>query len=102
MANKSINIKFIKAHDYKTSFITGIYGGMAPNGLINVNFFTDRAILPKSQTIEVDEKGVAIGLPINNTDADFAREIQFGTIMDVNTARMLVDFLQSKIAEFKK
>ncbi len=102
MANRNIKIRYLKAYDYKASLATGVYGGITANGMINANFFTDRTILPDSQLIEVDDKGVPIGLPKDQKDGDLLREVQTGILMDVNTAKVIVAWLDSKIEEFEK
>lgn len=102
MANRSIKIRYLKSYDYKASLATGVYGGITANGMINANFFTDRSVLPDSQLIEVDDKGVQIGLPKDQKDGDLLREVQTGILMDVNTAKVVVAWLDSKIEEFEK
>lgn len=102
MSNRILKLKYLKSHDFKTSLATGVYGGVTTNGMINVNFFTDRTVIPDSQTIEVNEKGVSIGPPKDNRDSDLVREVQFGAMMDVNTAKVVVAWLDSKIEEFER
>jgi hypothetical protein len=102
MANRNIKIRYLKSYDYKASLATGVYGGITANGMINANFFTDRTVLPDSQIIEVDENGVQIGLPKDQKDGDLLREVQFGALMDVNTAKVIVAWLDSKIEEYEK
>lgn len=99
---KSIKIKYIKANDFKTSLATGVYGGVTGNGLINVNFFTDRAVIPDFQEVEIDDKGRTTGLPKDTRDSDAVREVQSGIMMDVNTAKVVVAWLDSKIEEHER
>lgn len=99
MPNKTVKIKYVKAYDYKTSLATGIITALTTHGLINMSFFTDRAIFPKSQTIEFDETGKQIGKPLDEKDGDLTREVQFGAIMDINTAKQMLNVLQAKIQE---
>jgi hypothetical protein len=101
MANRTIKIKYLKAHDFKTSMATGVYGGVTNNGLINANFFTDRSVIPDYQTIEIDESGVPQGPPKDQRDSDLIREVQFSALMDVGTARVIVAWLDSKIQEYE-
>jgi hypothetical protein len=102
MANRKLKIKYLKAPDFKTTLATGVYGGITGNGLINANFFTDRTIIPKYQVIEVSEGGVQIGLPVDERDGDLMREVQGGILMDIQTAKVIVAWLDSKIDEFEK
>lgn len=102
MENKKIKIKYVKSHDFKTSLATGVYGGLTNNGMINANFFTDRSIIPTHQSLDVDEEGRAIGSPKDMKDGDMVREVQFGTLMDINTAKVIIGWLNTKIEEFEK
>lgn len=98
MATRKVKIKYIKSHDYKVSISNGVFGGIGTNGLINANFFIDRVILPTSEILEIDESGKRINSVLQK-DGDSVREIQFGTLMDVNTAKLVVEWLSKKIAE---
>ena len=93
MKKNKVKIKYVKSHDFKTSLSTGIYGGLTSNGMINANFFTDRAIIPTHQTIEIDESGRQQGSPEDIKDGDLVREVQFGTLMDINTTKLIVSWL---------
>lgn len=97
---KKVKIKFIKAYDFKTSMSTGVYGGITGNGLININFVTDRAVIPDFQEVEIDEGGRPSGLPKDFRDSDVVREVQFGTIMDITTAKVVAGWLNRKIEEY--
>lgn len=102
MENKQIKIRYVKSYDYKSSLSTGVYGGITANGMINANFFTDRAVIPDSQLIEIDENGLQVGPPKDNKDGDLLREVQFGALMDVNTVKIVVAWLNAKVEEFEK
>ncbi len=99
---KTVKIKYLKAHDFKTCLTTGVYGGLTGNGLINVNFFTDRAVIPDHQEVDIDDKGRTLGVPKDFKDSDLVREVQFGTMMDINTAKIVVAWLDSKIEEYDR
>ena len=102
MKNKDIRIKYVKSYDFKTSLATGVYGGLTSNGMINANFFTDRVILPTHQSLEIDDEGHPKGSPKDDKDGDLVREVQFGTLMDINTAKIINEWLNTKIDEFEK
>ena len=102
MKKKTVKIKYVKSNDFKTALATGVYGGLTSTGLINANFFTDRSIIPTHQEIEVDEEGRIHGTPKDTKDGHMVREVQFGTLLDMNTARIIIDWLNTKIDEFEK
>jgi hypothetical protein len=104
MEDKSIKIAYIKSPDFRTNLVTGIYGGLSPNGLLNLNFFVDRVALPNFQTMAVDEKGVSIPnvKPKDTKDSDLVREIQFGVLLNLETARSVINWMQERVADMEK
>lgn len=102
MANKKLKIRYIKAYDFKISLATGVFGGITANGLINANFFHERAVLPDSQIIEVDEKGVQQGKPVDEKEGDIMRELQTGILLDMNTTKVIIKWLEGKVREFEQ
>lgn len=80
---------------------TGVYGALGNNGLINANFFVDRAVIPISESIEIDESGKILGSPTPEKDGDAVREVQFGLLLDINTAKIVANWLNDRIKEFE-
>ena len=80
MPIRRIKIRYLKAYDFRTSLISGVFGGINNNGLFNVNFFVDRIVIPNTQYINVDEKGISTdGQSLEEKDGDVIREVQTGT-----------------------
>jgi hypothetical protein len=102
MANKKVKIKYIKSNDFKTSLSTGVYGGITNNGLINMNFFVDRVIIPTHEQYEVNENGVVQGHPEIVKDGDLIREVQYGGLFDLSTAKIVQTWLNQKIKELEE
>jgi len=103
MAQKKIKIRYIKSYDFKASLATGVYGGITSTGLISANFFIDRPVIPDSQDVEIEEEtGTVIGDPVDHKDGDLVRELQFGTLMDINSAKIIVKWLESKIKQHEE
>jgi hypothetical protein len=98
---RQLKIKYQKVHDFKTSFITGVHGGISGNGLLTANFFTDRIALPERQLITVDEKNSPLKVEdeLNN---DGVREVQFSVLMDINTSKLVVEWLNNRISEYEQ
>jgi hypothetical protein len=101
MSSKKVTIKYVKALDFKTSLSTGIYGGITNNGLINMNLFVDRVIIPTHEHYPVDEKGLIIGTPESDKDGDLLREVQHGALFDISTAKIVQAWLGKKIDELE-
>lgn len=98
---KELRIKYQKAYDFKTSFVSGVHGGLSSNGLITANFFTDRAALPEMNLITVNEKNQLVKVE-DIKDSDGIREAQFAVLMDVTTTKLIINWLQSKVNEFEQ
>jgi hypothetical protein len=97
MGNKKVKIKYLQSHDFKVSLVMGVHGGISSNGLINANFFVDRTVIPDSQIVEIDEKGKILGQPVDEKNGDITREVLFGALLDVNSAKMIVSWLETQI-----
>ena len=89
-------LNYIKADNFHSVLSTGVIGGITINSLIDLNFFTDRVTIPKSVTLEVDENGQQKEIS-RDTKTGVIREVQFGVLMDVNTAKTLVEWLNNNI-----
>lgn len=94
---KKFKIKYVKAYDYKVFLATGVYGGITGNGLINVNFITDRSVIPEFETAQLDDDDRQIGKPVPTKDSNAVREVQCGVMLDINTAKLIIAWLQDKI-----
>ncbi len=95
--DNSIKFNYIKSPDFRSVLTTGVIGGITPNALIDINFFVDRVVIPKSITYGVSDVGQVLGEEVREGKDGVVREVQVGTIMDVNTAKNLVLWLQNKI-----
>lgn len=93
-----ISFHYIKNNDFRTSFATGIYGGITVNSLINIDFFIDRSVIPRKTVSQVSADGKEQDLASEKESRDGAiREVQFGVIMDVSTAKSTIAWLQDKV-----
>jgi hypothetical protein len=98
-SKKKIIHNYIKNNDFKTSFSSAIYGGVTPNGLININFCIDRGAIPTRTESGFEDADGKKKLVIKSKDGrdGLVREVQFGTIIDVNMAKLLVEWLNGNI-----
>lgn len=100
----SIKYKYIFKDDYNPRYANGAYGGLTPRGEISINFFYERPALPKEQIHEMQDGN--IGQLISNVPADNAatlvRVIENGVILNLQTAKQVVSWLQLKIETIEK
>ena len=94
---------YIKTGDFKTVLGSGIYGGLTNTGQINMNFFTDRAPIPTKITFDIDpDNGNILGELEREIKEGIIREVHFGVLLDVDTAKSIVSWLNDKIEEYKE
>lgn len=97
----SITINNVKSSLYRQVHIDGAHGGITPTGFINVNFFSQRGVIPKGTEFEINNQGQILR-PIKDIDDSkegIVREFEFGTYMDINTCISIKEFLERKIKE---
>ncbi|NVJ46463.1 MAG: hypothetical protein HWE07_05020 [Cytophagia bacterium] len=98
-----IETHYIKNHDFKTVEGSGIFGGLTNNGQININFFTDRAPIPKKIILDVDPSTGKIIQEIERDSKEgVIREVQFGVLLNIETAKNIVGWLNQKIEEHQQ
>ncbi|TND10113.1 MAG: hypothetical protein FD123_361 [Bacteroidetes bacterium] len=93
---------YIKNNDYKTVIVTGAFGGVTIQGLIDMNVFTDRVVIPRKIINEISSQ-IPHSTEVERDERDGSvREVQVGLLMDVNTAKTLIDWLQANINAIEK
>jgi hypothetical protein len=101
---KKITIHNKISDNYRQVHVDGAFGGITPRGFFNLNFFAERAPIPKSQDFEVIDN-IKVGNQISvspDSKMGILREFHFGIYMDVNVAKEIVKLLSGKIEELEK
>lgn len=101
---KSIIIHNIKNPGFRQIHVDGAHGGITPTGFINLNFFSQRGVIPTGTEFEVGENDEIGNLKRNLKDSKsgIIREFEVGIYMDINSCKNLVSFLEQKISEHKE
>ena len=98
-----LDIHFLKNNDYRTVFASGVFGGVTPNGLVNINFFTDRAPLPNKITYEIDPQNPSLKKEAEREGRKgFVREVHFGVVLDKETTKLTIAWLTEQLANLEK
>ena len=92
-----ITFHYIKADNFHSILSTGVIGGITVNSLIDMNFFTDRVTIPQQLTFEVDKNGVILNECHRETKEGAVREVHFGALINLETAKSLIKWLNEKI-----
>ncbi len=94
---------FLKSSDFKTIYGSGVFGGITPQGLININFFTERVPLPTKIVLEVDESTGQVGGEIEREGKEgIVREVNCGILLDISAAKQLLTWLEDKIHQYEE
>ena len=99
---KSIIIHNIKNPGFRQIHVDGAQGGLTPSGFVNLNFFSQRGVIPKGTEFAIKENG-NVGEVLKNledTKSGIIREFEFGVYMDIKACKNLINFLSKKIEEF--
>jgi len=105
-----INFDYIKSNQFRVVDVDGAHGGLTPNAQrIQMALFSERAPIPKRETYKL-EKGRLGGKLITKEERDaIIREVEVEALMDLETAKRIVNWLKDKINvaeklanEFKK
>ncbi len=100
----SIVIHNIKNPGFRQIHVDGAQGGITPSGYINLNFYSQRGVIPLGTEFNIDQEN-KIAEPIKNIEGSkngIVREFEIGIYMDINACESLKNFLESKIDELKR
>jgi hypothetical protein len=99
----TVQFHYIKSNAFRVGHVDGAIGSPTPSGLIFLALYNERAAIP-NMTVHDIESG-QIGperLDERVGKHGVVREIEFGAMMHVDTAKNLVTWLQEKIGLVQK
>ena len=77
--------------------------GLTPKGNLYLELFIERRPTPTKIRHKISSAGQLVGDPIAvESRIGFVREIECGLLLDMNTAKVIRDWLTSRIEEFDK
>lgn len=94
-----VNIHYIKTPQFRNIFVSGVYGGAAhSNKKVYMSLFSDRVPIPQ-MTVNLIEDDRITGEIANEkvSKTGIVRDVEANVIMDLETAKRLVGWLQHKI-----
>jgi hypothetical protein len=89
--------------NYTQVHVDGAFGGITPQGLLNLSFYAERAPIPKSSDFKVEDNKV--GELISDSEDSkkgILREFEFGIYMTPPVAKALIVLLANKLVELEK
>lgn len=97
-----IALHYLKTPDYRSFHVDGVFGGPTPRGNIYMEFFLERAVTPQTVVHKVTKAG-RLGKELGREGKiGIIREVEAGAVMDLKTAELMRDWLDSKIKTLKK
>jgi len=96
---KTIKFKYKFRDDYNPVYVNGAYGGITPKGEIIANFFLERHAIPKKETLNIEEDNDTKRVEFEPGDLhdSLVRYVETGIVMNVDTAREIITWLQDKL-----
>jgi len=99
----NVRVFFKKSAEYRTIPVTGVWGGITPQGLVCCDLVVERAETPESVTIEVDEQSAtAREVDRHPKQGMVVRESMVGLVMQPEVARTVGAWLTKTADEFEK
>jgi hypothetical protein len=99
-ATKKINFRYLKASNYRSFHVDGIYGGLTGKGLLHMDFYLEKPCVPETEIYSV----VPDGLNFESREGphgEVIREIEGGLIMDYNMMVATKEWLNTKIKDYE-
>ena len=82
---------------------TGAIGGLNAQGQLIINFFNERAAIPKHQTYDIDEKGALVTPPSEEEKKDSViRDVFLAISLPPGVAKGLAQWLNDQADNFDK
>ena len=105
MGKNKLMIKYKFKDEYNPKYINGAHGSASRNGDIVINFYLERAAVPKSiehmiledNTLDSDPK-----FQPEDYNRSVIRYIESGVIMNLETAKIIRDFIDKQIKTIEK
>lgn len=100
MNKTNLNFKYKFPEDYNPVYSNGVYGGIAPQGEIVLNFYFERQPLPYAETIQLSEDGKPLDGKVTkpeNHDLNVIRYVSSGVVLSLESAKSIHDWLGHKI-----
>lgn len=90
------------SNNFRELHVDGAYGGLTPQGLINMNFYAERLAIPKATDYKVEETQLIKIKDSEDSKKGIIREFETGVYMTIQTAIALNKWLTEQIAKHEQ
>ena len=102
-ALSKLPLHYIKGTHFRVVFASGVYGGITPRGLIQMNFFSERNPIPRKTVHKIETGTLGAEIVEEREIRDgFIREVEISALMDLPTAKSFRTWLDEKIAKLEE
>jgi hypothetical protein len=101
---EKLKLKLLKSHLFRVIHVDSVWGGLSPNGdSINMNLCNQRFPIPQKLVYELEKDG-SLENEINEEriqedDVDVEWEIEVSAMMDIETAKTLIEWLKNMVKQ---
>ncbi len=99
-----VQYHYIKSSQFRVLHADGIVGGPTPNGLIFLGLYSERSAIPQIMVHDITEAGQIGPERIDDRigKKGIVREVEVGAVMSIETASVVISWLQERIDVIKK
>jgi hypothetical protein len=97
--SKKVKFNYIKSNFFRVIHADGAWGGLSANGQIHMTLYNERLPIPQQITHLVSSEG-KLGEELKEariSKEGFIREIEVDVVMDLDVAKAIAKWLESKI-----
>jgi hypothetical protein len=103
---EEIEFNYLKSNQFRVIHADGAIGDETPAGKLFLAFYSERHLLPDSQTFKVNEEGRLVSEVLEkrkvNSNGNVMREMEIGIMLDIEVAKGFVISLVNMIREIEK
>jgi hypothetical protein len=98
-----IHIVYRAAKDYKSIPVSGVYGGINPQGMIHADLFIEKADYPEETVMRVNEAtGETFELSRTPEQQPVVREFLVGMVMRPEVAKAIGQWLLKQVEQMER
>jgi hypothetical protein len=98
-----IRIMFRTGKDYRVVPVSGVYGGITPQGMVHADLFVEKKDLPESMVMRVEEaSGSSYEVSREPEQSGVVREMLVGMVMRPEVAKAIGQWLIHQVEQMEK
>jgi hypothetical protein len=98
-----VDFPYKKSNDYRTIMISGIFGGVSPQGFVFGDLFFDKVEIPEKAVFQVEDgSGKAQEIPSEQAPNRFVREALVRIMMQPEVAEVIGKWLIEQAKKTKQ